>query len=378
MDLFLLILLFSFGFIISLQDIKTEKVSNKLIIVGLLLGTLCYSLQAIFGLFYKNVNLPALNAMLINITVSWLVAFCIWYFGFWAAGDAKVFMLFSFLLPLKYYGKESIIPFFPSLVILINSFLFVIVYISIGAILKGIKTLNFYCIDLLNKRIKVKEEVRRYVAKTISLIPEILKNVLLFLCIVIIFYLANEYFKAYGLIKLFLLIAVAVSMRILTKINLKKIFIFSLLLFFVAFLTTFFSNKGHFELFSKVYKSTFGLAFIALALNVVIQFLIRYQDERTIDSQELVSNMILSEKTIQKIGKFTEISGEDFSLVDGITVSQAEQIKELGRNNNDLRNIGIVKTFPFVPFLFIGVIATIILKGNLLSRVISFIAQGLK
>jgi prepilin signal peptidase PulO-like enzyme (type II secretory pathway) len=378
MDLFFLILLFSLGSIISLQDIKTEKVSNKLIIAGLLLGVLGYSLQTILALFYKNVNLPVLNVTLINITFSWLVAFCIWYFGFWAAGDAKVFMLFSFLLPLKYYGKENIIPFFPSLVILVNSFLFVIVYISIEAVFKGIKALNFYCVDLLNKRIKAKEEVRRYVSKTISSIPGIFKNVLLFLCIIIVFYLANEYFKAYGFIKILLLITVAASMRILTKISLKKIFIFSLLLFFVVFLTVFVSNKGHFELFLKIYKSTFGLAFIVLALNVVIQCLIRYQDERTIDSQELVSNMILSEKTIQKIGKFTVISGEDFSLVDGITASQAEQIKELGRNNNDFRNIGIVKTFPFVPFLFIGVIATIILKGNLLSKVISFIAQGLK
>ena len=144
LDYLLLPIFFLLGAIISYEDIRYGKIKNKWIAIGAIWGTAVYLfflLWLLAGPFITNfyythiVNLPAdaprpvftlhfsfLVRSLINSFIALLVGFLIWRGKGWAAGDAKLFFVFSLLIPTKYYWK-SYFPIFPSFTLLINIFI---------------------------------------------------------------------------------------------------------------------------------------------------------------------------------------------------------------------------------------------------------------
>lgn len=103
------------------DDIRYKKIRNRLIVNGLLGGSALF----LIGLLTGTVEWWYFREVLMNASISFLVAFVFWQFSLWPAGDAKLFALFSFLLPLHYYWR-SYLPFFPSLALLVN--IFVVAY----------------------------------------------------------------------------------------------------------------------------------------------------------------------------------------------------------------------------------------------------------
>jgi len=103
------------------DDIRHRKIRNRLIVNGLLGGVALFSV----GLLTGTVEWWYFREVLMNASISFLVAFVFWQFSLWPAGDAKLFALFSLLLPLHYYWR-SYLPFFPSLALLVN--IFVVAY----------------------------------------------------------------------------------------------------------------------------------------------------------------------------------------------------------------------------------------------------------
>ena len=116
-DLFFLTVLFIIGAVVAYQDIVTGKVRNRLIVIGLSAGALGYLFLVIGALLSADAGFVYLRRVLINVSLAWAVSFIIWYFGLWSAGDAKFFMLLSFLLPLKYYGDGYATVYFPSFIL---------------------------------------------------------------------------------------------------------------------------------------------------------------------------------------------------------------------------------------------------------------------
>jgi len=103
------------------DDIRHKKIRNRLIVNGLLGGVALFSV----GLLTGTVEWWYFREVLMNASLSFLVAFVFWQFSLWPAGDAKLFALFSLLLPLHYYWR-SYLPFFPALALLVN--IFVVAY----------------------------------------------------------------------------------------------------------------------------------------------------------------------------------------------------------------------------------------------------------
>jgi Flp pilus assembly protein protease CpaA len=144
LDYLLLPVFFLLGTIVSYQDIRYGKIKNKWIVIGAIWSAAVYLfffLWLVIGPFITDfyyihiANLPTdaphplftvhlsfLVKSLINGSIALLVGFLIWRTKGWAAGDAKLFFVFSLLIPIKYYWK-SYLPVFPSFTLLINIFI---------------------------------------------------------------------------------------------------------------------------------------------------------------------------------------------------------------------------------------------------------------
>ena len=135
--------IFLIGAIISWQDFKTHKIRNKWIILGLVFGIIVYFLFFLWNLLGKSpVSNDYILKVIINAVISLFIAYAMWYFNLWPAGDAKLFFLFSFLLPLTYY-RNSYLPLFPSFALLINIFIIALFSLFILSILYFIKNFSF-------------------------------------------------------------------------------------------------------------------------------------------------------------------------------------------------------------------------------------------
>jgi len=139
LDYLFLPVLFLIGLITSYQDFKEGKIKNKWIILGLVWGLGIYVLCLIWTLivpylsqiFSKELTfiLPSyILKVLINSAIALIVGYLLWYFNLWSAGDAKLFFVFSLLLPLKYYWKTAL-PYFPSFSLLINIFIPALIFL---------------------------------------------------------------------------------------------------------------------------------------------------------------------------------------------------------------------------------------------------------
>jgi len=132
-DFLLLPVLFFIGLVTSYQDFRYGKIKNKWIILGMAWGLGIYILCIIWALIFPYLSqifpkisffiLPSyILKVFINSAFALIVGYLLWSFDFWSAGDAKLFLVFSLLLPLKYYWKSAL-PYFPSFALLINIFI---------------------------------------------------------------------------------------------------------------------------------------------------------------------------------------------------------------------------------------------------------------
>lgn len=113
--IFLPVILF-IGFITSYEDIKISKIRNKWVLIGLFYPFVIYAAILLISIIFSSKQSLFLNKIaiylftgldkwVINLLVSIFVAYVFWLYGFWGAGDAKLFMTFVALIPIGQYSK---------------------------------------------------------------------------------------------------------------------------------------------------------------------------------------------------------------------------------------------------------------------------------
>lgn len=123
---FLISAILFIGILVSYEDIKFGKIRNKWILIGLFIGIGVH----LIGLASNVFSWDYIFKVCLNAGLALFLGYLIWHFNGWSAGDAKLFFVFSLLLPLKFY-RQNYLPYFPSFVILINTFFPFLVF-SIG------------------------------------------------------------------------------------------------------------------------------------------------------------------------------------------------------------------------------------------------------
>ena len=132
------------GIITSYTDIKSGKIKNKIVF-----GAIIYAILAnILISFVMPVTKEYMVHSFWNPASALIIGFIMWHMRLWTAGDGKLFVAFSALIPLSIYslGYQKYIP---SFTLLINIFIpallimvvFMIFKIKKSNLIKMLKTI---------------------------------------------------------------------------------------------------------------------------------------------------------------------------------------------------------------------------------------------
>jgi len=341
------------GIITSYTDIKEGKIKNKHILFALIYGVIAYSILVFINL--GQIRIGYFVELIIMCVLSLVVGFIIWHVGLWTSGDAKLFFAYSLLIPLSVY-KYGHILYFSSTNILVNTFVPMFLFLFV----------------LLLFKTSFKQKVL-FLKK--SFIPKQIMYLAIFLfafgwLINILFRFAKippNYF-----IMIFALFLLMMLFERITFLSLLQVTIVIGILRFI------------FD--SSIYSLTFlkELLFLVLVFIILRFFVIHmgfYFFTKEMDIKLLKQGMVPAEAVYEEKGKYKKQELIFYSLFgyliektkkrkylfeptsEGLTEEAVKKLKKLEKKLG-FEHLRIQQTIPFAPFMFFGVLLTIILKGN--------------
>ena len=363
------------GGITSYSDIKYGKIKNIHLFCGFLYILFLYSFLAVYSYFVLNQidNLKYLVELLLNSSIALLVGYLLWRFNLWAAGDAKLFLVYSLLIPLEFYSKNYI-PYFPSATLLMDTFLFICFFFLFKMLWKIAK--------LCSKRNITSFSFVYYLSKiNYKNLYKNLKNVILktgkFFLIITCSIITLQYLR---------MKTDVIVLKLLSNLFLVYLFFFILQMFF---LRTFLRNKvlstviilsGLFcslnlivsnkvtIVISTIKTSLFLMLFVGLGMQLVYLYIENHEIKK-IKIQNLRMGSFITLKSLTEINnKIKEQNqGDNLSLIssDGLSESQVQVIQELFKDNPE-KELYIYETFPFAPFMFLAFALSLFTKNSFL------------
>jgi len=368
------VLLILLSAVITFEDIRHGKIRNKWIIRGLLAGiALHIATIIIYSVILKSTSIN--TAYFQNIGINTFLAFCcgvlLWKTGIWSAGDSKLFLLFSFLLPLGFY-KYSYIEYFPSLNLLVNIFA-----VSFLAVL--VKIFNSIREMFFSGKARPRWNPSAIKTRLAAMKKTIVEKWPVFLVMFIFFnalFVSTSYLRSRTADpKLNLLISVAtlifmfsatgkiasIISSALEKIPPVKILLAVFTIAALVLIKLFVPSLS-----VRIFTSTKAvISFMAIIgiLRKFIEFYLKIIDLRTITVAEMKPGIVLSAETIKAIRK--EIVSESF-FMDGLSADAIKNIQEKFPADHEVE---VVTTIPFAPLASIGMLVTILIKQSVIHLV---------
>ena len=117
------------GLIVTIEDFKIDKIRNKWIKLGFIIGLGIYLAQIIYLILtHQIIELQIYWVLFMDTLIAFVLSFALWYIKLWAGGDAKLFTLFVFLIPATFYSGWYFI-YWPPLSLLINITMPIFIYL---------------------------------------------------------------------------------------------------------------------------------------------------------------------------------------------------------------------------------------------------------
>jgi len=314
-DSFLLLTILLTSIFVVREDIKTKRIPNKFILSAASLGLFFYVIALAAG----TVNFIYFLEVMTNAFISFIVSFGIWKLGLWPAGDAKLVITFSFLMPLRYYAQTYLHP-FPSFAFLINIFVVYLIFLIVKVILTGWR-------GFLSLR------QRRRCGAILRLISR----------------------KKHGWFwreRLGIWKNKEFAWKVLGGAPIKILIISMAVMFF---------EKRSFQLQSfLVYFLFFGF------LRILFSVFIDSYGRKRIRVSEVQSGVNLSEASIKRLkADMFFFDGLDTLRAEGLTGHQASLVRDYLSSKGIVR-VYVHDTIPFSPFIVLGAAVTILTKGSVL------------
>lgn len=294
------------------RDVKKKKIRNADIIKGFAMGTILYLIAAIIG----SVELSYVQNVFLNTISAALVVYIFWLLNFWPAGDAKFFILLSFLLPMTYYSN-SYFPVFPSFVLLVNIFCVSFLFLILN---------SFYY--LFYNVLK-----RKFIKIYLSRILKIKKNS-----------------KLIDGLRLFA----------------RKIFINMLIIFLFSISALSSGRIFNGNAYDFLLNYSFGFL-VSMVVVYILNIYLEDTQDYEIPREGLKEGMTLSLKTLN--GGYLEkefLAKIGVLRADGLNAYQVGEVCNIFRTKR-IDKIWVQKHIPFSPWILLGVFITILLKGSLLE-----------
>ena len=340
----------------SYEDIKQGKIRNKYIKAGIFYALAANA--AIVG-YYLLSGIPVRPEYFIDLSVNLLLAFAFgfaaWHMKLWSAADAKLFLAYAFLVPLSTFSNTYIL-FFPSFVILINTFVPAMLY-SAARILAapGLRKRTSFLWGTDFKEIPVIMINVFWLAWVSGLATLFGIELGLLGSVFIIWSLMYLIYRYAGVHR----VTLGVGMSIVR----------------LAF------DMGHILTVSFAFEILYYMAMVT-GMHMLMMFLVRFSSElKPVPITALRPGMILAEVIHREGGKYKKIPMERvFSMPkgrlvlgetgDGLSEDGIRKITNLYEKKKlNFSEVRIKQTVPFAPFLFLGVLLTVGAQGFFLSVV---------
>ena len=396
-DILFLPLLFFISFVISYEDVKYGKVRNKWILLGIFWGLavlffflIWYFIATPITHFYYfdilklppgsaapvfTVSLNYLGKVILNVAIALAIAFLMWRFKAWAAGDAKLFVVYALLVPLKYYWK-SYLPYFPSFVLLINIFIPVVLYLLVRSCFYYLK----YIYLKIAKPPAVKKERQKKPSPEKKTIWQALKSrgkpmigmIGIFLMLSLIQKPIRQYISIDFTSFYVIIFAALIIFRKIFKIF-EKPLVFRIMVVILIVLLSYGFIRFPEATGQTLYQTIKRMIIFMIVLSLfrkLIDFYVLKTGVEEIKIENLKPKMSLAEETLEKLKKDKEYYDKYIGVIypGGLTVEQAEAVKKWAqeKQKDKIKAVSIYKPFPFVVWMFVGLIITLLLQGSLL------------
>jgi len=347
------------GIACSYTDIKYGKIFNKWIVFGFINIFFLYAF-----LFFYGQDINHIFEAVLNGTIALLGGYLLWHLKLWSAGDAKLFAVYSFLIPLHFYSK-SYIPQFPSFNLLINLFVPILLILIAGALITALKE----AWSSKNKLKKMKLFCSKKAVRSLIFLPRMFLTYL------------------FVIIMLQLLLFLTEKPQV-NEIFLNPFFIFALLFLTIGYLTKKMQEKKWLSLISygvilgyigfivasgepQRLVTTLRTALVFMVLvgftRQLMSFYIQKKQTEKVRIKDICEGMVMAEDKNSLVSEKIKEKKEELGVLDagGFKKNQIELIKNLFKENKEAETM-IYKTFPFAPFLFLSAIISICTQGSFL------------
>jgi len=339
------------GIITTYEDIRLGKIKNVWIISALIYAVGMYALTGVSVELFTN------------LLFATAVGYGLWHTKIWTAGDGKLFIAFAALTPLSVYLNGPI-PWIPSLVLLINVFI--------------PATLLFVVIIVLKAKMSVFKTLWPVAKKILAL-----KNLLLlFLKFFALIWLTRSFLGLFGLESFTLIATFGVKYLIRKYVGEKSLYVF----IFLGIIRIFFDK-------TLLTPSTlYELLLLVLLWRVIraiykgaLQELGYELFSKDVPVKSLKPGMVMSDCIMKSDGKskgevhryngreYVKVPGGKKSQLkdeaEGLTAEHIKKIKAIG-----FKTVRISSTIPFSPFMFSGVLLTLLANGNILIIIINLLS----
>lgn len=382
-DILFLPVIFLLGIVTSYEDIKYGKIRNKWIFWGFLywLVLFCafflwnFYFDSIFSYFSDNIKLTSLIqfehdyliAVVVNGFVALFFVFVLWEFGIIAAGDAKLFWLYSLLVPFTYYWKTYLY-FFPSLILFFNTFVVIVVYLFVVSVLSYLQdNKGRYKESILNKLTDIK---RKFKSGKLGY-KVIIGPVIGFLAVMItINLIANHFSIEIKNLPAYVVIILFYFRRILTQFFVRKD-IMSYVGAYLAVMILIGLSIDAVFVAGLIWNIVKMLTVILTILTIVAAFINRYITKSSVDEMnvaDLEGGMMLDSDFIRKLKMDKRYFQEKIGRIYFGTLNdnQTKAVKKWAARNK-IEKVQIFKPFRLAIWVFLGVITTMVYQGSIIK-----------
>lgn len=359
------------GIITSYEDIRLNRIRLCLIKWGLLYAVLGHLLLILVGFWgvagYEGVNGAYIKEYVVNGLVSLVASYSLWKMGGWAAGDAKLFVVFTLLIPLSYYSK-GYLSVFPSFALLVNIFIPVFFFIFISTI----ERLLYITIASFSKKSKnrkfsfsVKEFFKNLIVPAKRKKKEITAKAVAYIFILTV---ASKVIGRYGINPIIILLIMILFFDSFCKLLIKNKALTIIFAVILLFYFTWETVNQRFAMLLNLFTNIILLLLLFAIVNFLIKIYIKHTQVYKIKVDKLKPKMIVEKDGMDKV----ILNNEDFKkqlgniYPDGLLASQVELIKK-HQNKLGKDYIEVYRTFSFAIWIFAGVLLTLFLRQNILS-----------
>lgn len=346
------------GVITSYTDMKYGKIKNKHILLALGFALVAYLFITLFMTKRGDeIRWGYFGELFLSMFFALFGGFIMWYVGLWTAGDAKLFLAYTAIVPLSVYSY-GYVKYFPSMIILVNTFVPMFLFLAFRIIL----------------RTTWKQKI---VALKKSLEPRQLFSlaVALFGLMWVISGLFNLLHLPYNFfLMIFLLFLLLTFLEKILPISISKVFII------LAIMRLIFDRN----VFTTESIRMFVLMFLAFVfIRYFILQLSFYVFTKEVDINLLEKGMIPAEGIYEENENYRKRELLYFSLFSYLTERRKKYIFDINAEGLDEEEVGrlhklykdgkikfehlrVYQTIPFAIFMFLGVLLTILVRGDIM------------